>query len=149
MNENQTPQIILDQTAIGHLFIARKWSSFLSIVGFVIIGIMILLPLGVLLMASRFPQDELLKVTALFQVAPIVIMMLIYGFPIYYLYQFGKYSKIAIDNFESDAITIAFKYLKLHYRFMGILVVVVLVGYILAIAGFLLAFPYFSSLMHG
>ena len=99
-------------------------------------------------MALKFPQDELVKFTALYQFLPIALMMLIYGIPIYYLYQFGKYSKIAISNHDSAAITTAFQYLKLHYRFMGILVIVVLVFYILAIIAIIMAFPFISSMMH-
>ena len=140
--------IILDENAIEHLRIARKWSNFLSIIGIVIIGIMLIAMVGILILASLFPQDELVRFTALSQMLPLVVMLLIYGIPIYYLYQFGKYSKIAINNHDSEAISLAFKYLKLHYRFMGILVIVVLVFYLVAIAVFMMGFPFFSSMMH-
>lgn len=103
---------------------------------------------GILIMASRFPQDELVRFTAITQMLPVAVMILIYGIPIYYLYQFGKHSKIAINNFDSEAISLAFKYLKLHYRFMGILVIVVVALYFVAIIVFLMGFPFFSSLMH-
>lgn len=143
-----SPQIILDETAIDHLRIARKWSNFLSILAIAIIGIMLVAMAGILIMASRFPQDELVRFTALAQMLPLAFMMVIYGIPIYYLYQFGKYSRIAINNYDSEAISLAFKYLKLHYRFMGILVIVVLVFYLVAIAVFMMGFPFFSSMMH-
>lgn len=142
-----SPQIILDETAIEHLRIARKWSNFLSILAIVIIGMMLLAMVVILIMASRFPQDELVRFTALVQMLPLALMMVIYGIPIYYLYQFGKYSRIAINNYDSEAISLAFKYLKLHYRFMGILVIVVLVFYIVAIGAFMLALPFFPSMM--
>ena len=142
-----SPQIILDETAIEHLRIARKWSNFLSILAIVIIGMMLLAMVVILIMASRFPQDELVRFTALVQMLPLALMMVIYGIPIYYLYQFGKYSRIAITNYDSEAISLAFKYLKLHYRFMGILVIVVLVFYIVAIGAFMLALPFFPSMM--
>lgn len=145
---SDSPSLILGETAIEHLRIARKWSNFLSIIGIVIIGIMLLAMGGILIMASRFPQDELVRFTALAQMLPIALMMLIYGIPIYYLFQFGKYSRIAVNNYDSEAISLAFKYLKLHYRFMGILVIVVLVSYLVAIAIFMMGFPFFSSMMH-
>ncbi|MEJ7694328.1 hypothetical protein [Daejeonella sp.] len=145
--EDQTAQIILDQTAIEHLRAVRKWSSFLSIIGFVVIGIMLLSMVGVIFMAARFPQDDLIRHTAIFQFLPIALLMFIYGIPIYYLYQFGKYSKIAPTDYDPEAITKAFQYLKLHYRFMGILVIVVLLFYIIAICVMLMAFPFISSMM--
>lgn len=143
-----SPTLILDETAIEHLRIARKWSNFLSILAIVIIGIMLIAMAGILIMASRFRQDELMKFTALVQMLPLALMLLIYGVPIYYLYQFGKHSRIAIINYDSEAISLAFKYLKLHYRFMGILVIVVLALYIIAIVVMLMAFPFFSTMMH-
>lgn len=147
-NENQTPEIVLDQTAIEHLQVARKWSSFLSIIGFVIIGLMLLSIVGFTLMGLGFPKDELVHYTALIQVVPVAIMIVIYGIPIYYLYQFSKYSKIAFTDYDPEAITKAFQYLKVHYRFMGILVIVALVFYIISIIVMLMAFPFISSMMH-
>ncbi len=142
------PSLILDETAIKHLRTARKWSNFLSIIGIVIIGILLLAMAAILIMASRFPQDELVRFTALVKMLPLAVMMLIYGIPIYYLYQFGKHSRIAINNHDSEAISLAFKYLKLHYRFMAILVIVVLALYIFAIVVMLMGFPFFSTMMH-
>ena len=145
---SDSTSIILDENAIEHLRIARKWSNFLSIIGIVIIGIMLIAMVGILILASRFPQDELVRFTALAQMLPLVVMLLIYGIPIYYLYQFGKHSKIAINNHDSEAISLAFKYLKLHYRFMGILVIVVFVLYFAVIIIFMSGFPFFSSMMN-
>lgn len=145
--ESEAPRIIVDSSAIEHLRIARKWSNFLSIVGFVIIAIMIFTMLGYIVVALNFPQDELVKFTSFVQVVPLAFMLVIYGIPIYYLYQFGKFSKIAISNYDSEAITKAFQYLKLHYRFMGILVIGILVFYIIAIIVMIMAFPFISSLM--
>lgn len=139
------PHLILDETAIEHLRIARKWSTFLSIIGIVIIGTMLLAMAGILIMASRFPQGDLVRFTALTQMLPLSLMMLIYAIPIYYLYQFGKHSRIAIINYDSDAISLAFKYLKLHYRFMAILVIVLLVFYIIAIAVMVMGFSFFFN----
>lgn len=53
-----------------------------------------------------------------------------------------------LSNYDSEAITIAFQYLKLHYRFMGILVIVILICYLAAIIVMLMAFPFVSSMMH-
>ncbi|WP_411275246.1 hypothetical protein [Daejeonella sp.] len=140
---SDSQSLILDETAIEHLRIARKWSNVLSIIGIVIIGIMLLAMAGILVMASRFPQDELVRFTATTQMLPIALMMLIYVIPIYYLYQFGKHSRIAINNYDSEAISKALKYLKLHYRFMAILVIVVLVLYIIAIVAMVIGFSFF------
>lgn len=53
-----------------------------------------------------------------------------------------------LSNYDSEAIIIAFQYLKLHYRFMGILVIVILIYHLAAIIVMLMAFPFVSSMMH-
>jgi hypothetical protein len=62
-----------------------------------------------------------------------VVMGVIYFFPIYYLYQFSSYSKRAGDGSDSGLLTTAFMYLKKHYRYMGILFIVVIGVYIMII----------------
>lgn len=144
-----SPSLYLDDIAIEHLRGARKWSNFLSIIGFVLIGIMILIMTAFLLLGTFVSSnDNLVRFTSFVQIVPIALMIIIYGFPIYYLYQFGKYSSTAINNYDSDAIGLAFKYLNLHYRFMGILVIVVLAFYLIAIVVMLAGFPFFSTMMN-
>lgn len=144
-----SPSLYLDDTAVEHLRSARKWSNFLSIIGFVLIGIMILIMAAFLLFGSLVSsKDNLVSFTSFVQIVPIALMIVIYGIPIYYLYQFGKHSSIAINNYDSDAIGLAFKYLNLHYRFMGILVIVVLAFYLVAIVVMTMGFPFFSTMMN-
>lgn len=52
--------------------------------------------------------------------------------PIFYLYKFSKYSKTAIYSEDSEQLSLAFKYLKKHYKFIGILSIILLSFYVLA-----------------
>jgi mannose/fructose/N-acetylgalactosamine-specific phosphotransferase system component IID len=90
---------------------------FLSVMGFVIFGLFIIIG------SIAITLSPLGSTFATF--LPFLLMTFIYFFPIYYLFQFSRYSKKAFINLDSELLSIALKYLKMHYRFMGILVIVV------------------------
>lgn len=115
--------IILESNAIYQIAQTRKWTMFLSITGLIFIGLITALILVVIL--SSFSAKSLLSVL------PLIIIVLIYFFPIYYLFQFSKYSKLAIKSLEENAVFIALKYLKMHFRFMAILIMIALLIYVL------------------
>ena len=60
-------------------------------------------------------------------------MAIIYFFPILYLYKFSSSIKNGILNSSSDQLDLAFRNLKSHYKFMGILVIVMLAFYAFAL----------------
>ena len=130
----------LDGNAIEHLKEARKWTAFLSIAGFVMIGLMvcILIITGIIAGKHRLnPVGTLPFVSVL----PILIMVIIYTFPIYYLYQFSRYSKLALRDLDQDALSNAFKYLKIHYRYMGVLLIAVIGIYAVTLVFFISKMP--------
>ena len=70
--------------------------------------------------------------TRLLQVVPLMMMGVIYFFPIFYLWKFSKHSKESLANNDSLKLSLALRYLKLHYKFMAILILVIAVGYLIA-----------------
>lgn len=132
--ENLTPQeapdvIIFDDSCFRQLNVTRKWTKFLSIVGFVFLTFMAIAA-GLLLIqffafkTSGFPIVALL---------PVIIMGVLYFFPIYFLSRFSIDSKRALDSSSSKYLAEALRYLKLHYTFVGVLVIVVLAFYLVVI----------------
>ena len=65
-----------------------------------------------------------------FFVVIMILMAVLYFFPIYYLFTFSKLSKLAVDNNDGGSFSEAMRYLKMHYRYMGILMIVVLSIYV-------------------
>jgi hypothetical protein len=118
-NDNK---IVLESNAIYQITQTRKWTMFLSITGLIFIGLITALILVVIL--SNFSAKSLLSVL------PLMIIVLIYFFPIYYLFQFSRYSKLAITSLEEKVVFIALKYLKMHFRFMAILIMIALLVYV-------------------
>jgi hypothetical protein len=69
-----------------------------------------------------------------------MIITLIYFFPIYFLLMFSINSKKAINDSDGNHLQKAFKYLKFHYRFMGIFLIIMLCIYVILGVAFLIKF---------
>jgi hypothetical protein len=118
-------KIVLGSNEIYQLTQTRKWTMFLSISGLIFIGLVIAVILvGIL---SKLNSSANSLITFL----PLVIVVLIYFFPIYYLFQFSRYSKMAITSMKENVLSIALKYLKMHFRFMAIFIMIALLIYII------------------
>lgn len=144
MEENYNPaighnELNVNQEALFHLEASRKWTLFLSIMGFIFIGIMLLTPLLFLRffrmadVPTAFPMAF-----SMFSMIPLLIFVAIYFFPFFYLLQFSRFSKKAIQNKDEASLASALKYLKLHYQFMGVLVIIGAGIYVLAIIGLMI-----------
>jgi hypothetical protein len=119
----------LESNALNHLKETRMWANLLAIVGFVFLGLMLLI-MVIAFSASGFRMLGKFEMLAFI---PMILVMVAYFFPFYYLLMFSRYSKQAIMNSDTSLMTLAFKYLKLHYRFMGILLIVFLSIYVIVI----------------
>lgn len=123
----------LNEDARYFLVVASKWSYFISIIGFVMILFMLL---GVLVMSLGIGfmfgnNNPVLAEGAIFSFIWVIYiaMILVYFFPVYYLYKFSSRLRIAIHNEDSFELTESFRFLSKHYKFIGILVIITLVLY--------------------
>ena len=124
---NEPETIVLDRYAIEQLRETRKWTNFVSIVAIVMIGLMIIIAMGVMI----FFFSSRVGVFGIMPIFPFAVMTAVYCFPIYYLYQFSKFAKQAVEQYDALALSQALRYLKMHYRYVGILLIVVLGFYVL------------------
>ncbi|MDO9260798.1 MAG: DUF5362 family protein, partial [Flavobacteriaceae bacterium] len=111
----------------------RKWTSFLAIMGFIFIALMIVLGffIGSVFSALGEEQAEMPFMGTIIGFIYLV-MGLIYFFPILYLYKFSTFTKKALENQNTTDLNEAFKMLKAHFRYMGILTIVLIAIYGLA-----------------
>lgn len=106
-----------------------KWAYFLSILGFVGVGIMVLLAffMGAIFSklgvfggnSGRFGMMEGGFITGIY-----LILATIYFFPVYYLFQFASKAKTAFSDKDNEKLNTSFEFLKSHYKFMGILALI-------------------------
>jgi hypothetical protein len=139
---NETPKIDLSKEALSNLYEMRKWTNFLAIMGFIFIGFMILIGFAIKsFLATMGPDIPQLPYSSTLIGFIYLMIGLLYFFPVLYLYKFSSWTKSALANNNSSDLNEAFKNLKLHYRFIGILTIITLVLYgVMFIAGIVIGF---------
>lgn len=115
---------IVEEAAFRHLAHTCKWTSFISIMLFLFTALILA---GGIYGYSTFAETEPSAVTG---IIPLMLLAVLYCIPIYYLFRFSIWSKRAVKGTHPGAFTQAMKYLKYHYRYMGIMLVIVILIYI-------------------
>ncbi len=113
--ETTTSTLELNQEGRDHLEKIRKWAGFLSILGFIFVGLMVLggLSVGVLLTALG-RREGIEAMPPVFLSFVYLVMGAVYFFPILFLYQFSLYAKQSLQTMNSATLTLALGYLKKH-----------------------------------
>ena len=124
----------------SYLLEAAKWARFVSIVGFVFLGLfaLVFLFLGGNLFASGFADELGGEFGAMGGVATflyLAFMGAILFFPNYYMYNFSSRIITAINSKSSLDLTDGFKNLKSLFKFYGIMFAIILGFYVLAFIG--------------
>jgi hypothetical protein len=136
--------LTLTESAIFYLQVVRKWAKFIAIFMFVMIGFMVLagifMGFALSALSSLSNQSPMPFPPGLFSVIYLV-MAVIYFFPVLYLYRFAEHLGQALMIGSSDELATSFSYLKKHYNFIGILMIVSLIVMVLSvIAGVIIGF---------
>ena len=115
----------------------RKWTFFLSILGFVFIGLIIIggFSIGSIMSAV---SDESLPIPGYAMGFFYLVFGALYFFPIFYLFKFSTHMKEALLHKTEESIEDAFLNLKSHYKFVGVLMIIMLSIYLLFGIGFAL-----------
>jgi hypothetical protein len=133
-------ELELNQSAKGFLKETAKWAYFLSILGFIGVGLMVVIAIfagtifGVI--GNMMPGEIAGKIGAAFGIIITIFYLLLAGlyfFPVYYLYKFASNAKTALQKEDTETLTTSFQYLKSHYKFIGILMASILCLYGLVI----------------
>lgn len=139
----QLEQIVLTSKAKNFLREISKWTFFFSILGF--IGIAFLFLVAILMgtvyapMLNMMGQQQGVDSISLVVMIVYLIMALLYFMPVLYLYKFSRKMKLALVNKNDDILADAFENLKSHYKFIGVLTIIMLSLYVLLIGFSLVA----------
>lgn len=146
-NQQQTPQKLeITDEITEQLQGAAKWAKFLAILGFVFIGFLVLVGFMLSIFMTLLPASPFLQLPFpgfLFGLI-YLLLALVYFFPILYLFRFSTNTKQAISAREPQKMLKAFENLRSHYRYIGIVMIVMLGLYLLT-----LAFMLFAGLLAG
>ncbi|MFC4721831.1 DUF5362 family protein [Geojedonia litorea] len=127
-------ELNMSNDVLGFLKETSTWTYFLSILGFIGIGLMVIFGLlfSTILgsMTDANPYEQVGFNTGYLGLI-YVAMALLYFFPVYYLYNFSRKMKTALRMKNNDDFSAAFSNLKSHYKFVGILTIVIISLYVL------------------
>jgi hypothetical protein len=124
-------KIEIEQDTLKDLDITRKWTMFLAILGFIVIGLMLIIAVVAGLFLSLFKTSTTLSgLEGILVFIFLLAMTVIYFFPVLYLYRFSKHTANAVKTFDKLELHKAFKNLRSYYVYIGILLIVLLVFYI-------------------
>lgn len=129
-------ELQLDQPSINYLSEAARWGRFLAIIGFIYCGFMVIFGLffsTVMRMMPTVGDTGMSAVSNGFLGVFIIILSLVMFFPALYLWNFSSKIRKAFSNNDQPLLTESLKNLKSFFKFYGIILIVVLSFYALAL----------------
>jgi hypothetical protein len=126
----------IDAVGGAYLSDVAKWAYFLSILGFIGIGLMVIIGLAMGTVMGSMPGMEAAgKLSGTFFFVLYLVIGIIYFFPIYYLNRFAGRMKAALRTNDQHTLNASLRFLKAHYQYIGILALICVVIYAVAIIG--------------
>jgi hypothetical protein len=129
-NEKQTENFEnqLTSAAVGYLQESAKWSKFMAIIGFVGIGLMVLVSLFMAIGFSVMKSSNIPGLPFSMSVFSIlyVLFAAIYFFPVYYLYQYANKTSAALHSKNKQLLADGLGNLKSHHKFLGIFTLIII-----------------------
>lgn len=112
-----------------------KWAKFLSILGFIMMFFLVVVGLfmGAIMGATYGNMGGAPGLPSWFFSFIYLVMAAIYFAPMYFLYQFSSKTGTALDTNDSMLLTESLEFLKSHYKYIGILMIILLSIYALVI----------------
>jgi hypothetical protein len=133
-NTPEGRRLEIEPEILNKLNSTRKWTTFLSVLGFIFLGLVIIGGLAASLFMTIFKTSEntlgfpesLLPVTAL-------VAGLVYFFPVLFLFRFSRNVRDAIHYHDNVKLAKGFRNLHLFFKIIGIIVIMVVLIYIFAL----------------
>lgn len=128
----------IDPQLLNYLSDAAKWGKFLAVIGFIMCGFLLLLGIAMPALFSRmntYNQTNLFNGSSMGGLLFFVylVIALIYFFPCLFLLRFSNAAKAAVISNDQFKLTESFKNLKALLKYVGIVTIVILSLYALAI----------------
>jgi hypothetical protein len=145
METMPTGELRLDETNREYLYDTARWAKFLAIVGFIMCALLVVIGLfaGTMMsnMSSRMqdmqgfgdsnPGAGMGMIMTIFY----ILIAVLYFFPCLYLYRFSTGMIDALADNDQGTLTSSFSNLKACFKFVGILTIIILCLYGVAIVG--------------
>ena len=129
----------IDEMSRSHLAETAKWAKFLSIVGFVMCGLIVLASffVGTFFSTStdqyeRYGDENPFAGLGILMTIFYLAIGVLYFFPCLFLFRFATQMTAALNTNEQVTLNTSFQNLKRMFRYMGILTIIAISLYIFA-----------------
>ncbi|HET9746302.1 MAG TPA: DUF5362 family protein [Chitinophagaceae bacterium] len=138
--EQNTPlfEFGIDDMTRMHLAETAKWAKFLSIIGFIMCGLIVILSffIGSIFSTSLNRYNDYNENTGFAGLGIVMTVLylaigVLYFFPCLFLFRFANQMATALNTNEQLTLNRSFQNLKRMFRYMGILTIVVISLYVL------------------
>lgn len=121
-------ELQVDHETTGYLSETAKWAKFLSIVGFVFCGLIVVAALFTGTIASSLGPfgGAAMGAGGFMQIVLLLAMAALYFFPCLFLFNFSRKMQFALRNNDQINLNDSFRNLKSNFKFVGILTIVIL-----------------------
>lgn len=136
--EKKTSGLTISNTAINDLSETGKWTKFLSIIGFIFSGLIVIMGFFAGSIMSLIPNgqiDNMFNGIGIIIGGMYILIGLLYFFPSWYLFKFSQKIKKALSTQNNNDLNLnaAFKNQKSFYKFWGIYMIITIGIYVLLI----------------
>lgn len=133
-NEQSLFTLSLDDEAIFQCKEISKWAKFLGIIGFIFLGLLLLVSI-----ATTFYLTHTSGLGTLIGSIYLAVVG-IYIYPVFALFRFGKWMKMALTNADQVLFNKSLKSLKNCFLYIGIVTIILICIYgVLALVGLITA----------
>ncbi len=129
---SENKKIEIGTEILNTLNATRRWTMFLSVLGFIFLGLLVVAGLATSLFLTTFKTQEAnLGIPESLMIIIFVVIGAIYFFPVFFLFRFSRNTRDAVQNFDQQKLSKGFRNLRLYFTYIGIMVIVVISIYIM------------------
>jgi hypothetical protein len=132
-NTVQEKSVVGNETIENYIKETARWGKFLAIVGYVVLGILLLLAFAMMFGLSAFSKFGGQKFLPIGMGLIYILLAGLYYIPVTYLYRFSVKAAQAVENNNEEEYLAAFQNLKSLFKFLGIFTIVIFSIYALVL----------------
>jgi len=130
MENIEEKKIEIGQDTLKDLNTIRKWTMFFSILGFIIVGVILVTGLFTGVFLSVFNTSDGYPLPEWLSFIIFVLLALVCFIPVLYLFRFSKYTSEAVKTRDKQILHKGLRNLKRFVIYIGILTIVLLALYL-------------------
>lgn len=129
----------VDELAKAHMLETARWAKFLAIVFFILFGLVLVSMVAMIALVSNISNKygasgaDVAALNSGVSIISIIVALGLYFYPVYALYKFSSVLKTGINTANQEEFNRALGYQKSMFKYMGILTIIALVFYGIAI----------------